>query len=175
MTTKRRLFQKPAVWGGAALIAAGIGSGAVLGSTLTAGAATNSSGSASSSAPAPSGATGAAPTPGGTAPAGGARCDGPGRMGLPESGTVSAVGSNSVTIGTTTYAVTSSSDIDKNGEATLSDLKVGDAVRFSTVSGAATPTIDRLHAGNEALNRPAGPPPGAPGPASGSTGTATAG
>jgi Cu/Ag efflux protein CusF len=75
---------------------------------------------------------------------------------------VTAVGANSVTIktssGTKTYGVTSTSDIDKNGEAKLSDLKVGDAVRFdtSTVNGKAV--IDHLHAGNEALDRPAGPP-----------------
>ena len=79
--------------------------------------------------------------------------------GLPDSGTVTAVGSSTVTIGGTTYAVTSASDIDKNGEATLSSLAVGDAVTFNTVPGASTPTIDKLHAGSEALDRPTGGPP----------------
>jgi hypothetical protein len=78
--------------------------------------------------------------------------------GLDSSGAVTAVGASSVTIktsaGSKTYKVTSSSDIDKNGEAELSDLKAGDAVRFdtTTVNGAAV--IDHLHAGNEALDRP---------------------
>jgi hypothetical protein len=81
---------------------------------------------------------------------------------LPLSGTVTAVGTDSVTIktssGTSTYVVTSASDIDKNGEAQLSDLAVGDAVTFSTVGSDTTPTIDKLHAGDEALDRPQGPP-----------------
>ena len=97
-----------------------------------------------------------------------------------QAGTVTAVGSNSVgiktTAGTKTYAVDADSDIDKNGEAKLSDLKVGDAVHFAVRPG--TSTIAVLHAGNEALNGPAGgrhhdgpcpggrmgPGPGAPSP-----------
>jgi hypothetical protein len=78
--------------------------------------------------------------------------------GLDLSGTVTAVGSKSVTIktstGTTEYPVTSSSDIDKNGEAQLSDLKVGDAVTFSVGSDT---SIDKLHAGDEAKNMPQRP------------------
>jgi len=78
---------------------------------------------------------------------------------LDQSGTVTAVGASSVTIktsaGTTTYAVTSSSDIDKNGEATLSALTAGDAVTFS-VDSASSKTIDKLHAGDEAKNMPSG-------------------
>lgn len=73
------------------------------------------------------------------------------------SGTVTAVGTSSVTIKTSTatkaYAVTSSSDIDKNGEGALKDLAVGDAVTFS-VDSTATTTIDKLHAGDEAKNLP---------------------
>jgi Cu/Ag efflux protein CusF len=80
------------------------------------------------------------------------------------SGTVTAVGSNSVTIktssGTATYGVTSASDIDKNGEAQLRDLKVGDAVRFSTQTVNGATIIDKLHAGDEAKDRPAAPPSG---------------
>jgi hypothetical protein len=75
------------------------------------------------------------------------------------SGTVTAVGSSTVTIktsaATTTYKVDSNSDIDKNGEASLAKLAVGDAVTFSVDSSAST-TIDKLHAGNEALNKPQG-------------------
>jgi hypothetical protein len=91
---------------------------------------------------------------------------GPGAHGLPLTGTVTAVGTSSVTIktssGTTEYAVDSKSDIDKNGEAKLSDLKVGDAVRFGTVTTNGKITIDKLHSGDEAKNRPQGAPPGGP-------------
>lgn len=83
-----------------------------------------------------------------------------------QSGTVTAVGTNSVSIKTTgaakTYAVDANSDIDKNGEAKLSDLKVGDAVHFAVRPGSSTIAV--LHAGDEAKNRPAfgagGPCPG---------------
>lgn len=83
--------------------------------------------------------------------------------GLDLSGTVTAVGSSTVTIktsaGTKSYTVTSSSDIDKNGEATLKDLAVGDAVTFS-VGGTPATQIDKLHAGDEAKDRPTGAPDG---------------
>jgi hypothetical protein len=79
---------------------------------------------------------------------------------------VTAVGSDSVTIktatSTTTYAVSSASDIDKNGEVTLSDLAAGDAVTYSLDSTGKT--IDTLHAGGEAKNAP-----GMPSASSGST------
>ena len=129
---------------GVALVGTGAVAGAIIGTTFLSGAATSS------------------PTPGtGSAtsqPAG----HGPGRgMGLGLSGTVTAVGSSTVTIktgtATTTYKVDGNSDIDKNGEAQLSSLKVGDAVRFSVSSGN---VIDKLHAGDEALDRPQGPPRG---------------
>jgi hypothetical protein len=75
-----------------------------------------------------------------------------------QAGTVTAVGTGSVgiktTAGTKTYAVDADSDIDKNGEAKLSDLKVGDAVHFALRP--ATSTIAVLHAGDEAKNFPAG-------------------
>jgi len=96
---------------------------------------------------------------------------GPGDHGLSLSGTVTAVGSASVTIktsaGTTEYAVDANSDIDKNGEAKLADLKMGDAVTFNTVTTNGKATIDKLHSGDESKNRPAGPPPGQPGTESG--------
>jgi outer membrane lipoprotein SlyB len=97
--------------------------------------------------------TGSAPAAASTAAAGAP-------SGLDSTGTVTAVGGSTVTIktgsGTKTYSVTGSSDIDKNGEATLSAVKVGDAVRFSTTAGGAS--IDRLHAGSEQLDLPQGGP-----------------
>lgn len=97
--------------------------------------------------------TGSAPAAASTAAAGAP-------SGLELTGTVTGVGGSTVTIktssGTKTYSVTSSSDIDKNGEATLSAVKVGDAVRFSTTADGAT--IDRLHTGSEQLDLPQGGP-----------------
>jgi preprotein translocase subunit YajC len=133
---------------GAGLVGAGVVAGAIIGGTVLSDAATSS------------------PTPGSSSPAPGSSSStsqpqdrhGPG---LPLSGTVTAVGSSTVTIktssATTTYQVDSNSDIDKNGEAQLSSLKVGDAVRFSVKNGN---LIDILHAGDEALNRPQGHGPG---------------
>ena len=86
----------------------------------------------------------------------------PPRAPFPMSGTVTAIGSSSVTIGTTTYAVDANSDIDKNGESTLSALSVGDVVHFSSVTTNGVVTINRLHAGSETLDRPGRPPRGAP-------------
>ena len=83
-----------------------------------------------------------------------------GQHALDLSGTITAVGTSSVTIktatATTVYAVTSACDIDKNGEAALKDLAVGDAVTFS-VDGTNTKQIDKLHAGDEIKNRPQAP------------------
>jgi hypothetical protein len=129
---------------GAALVGTGAVAGAIVGTTLLSGAATSS------------------PTPGTGSSTSRPAGHGPGRgMGLGLSGTVTAVGSSTVTIktgtATTTYKVDANSDIDKNGEAQLSSLKVGDAVRFSVSSGN---VIDKLHAGDEALDRPQGPPRG---------------
>jgi co-chaperonin GroES (HSP10) len=124
---------------------AGCAAGAVIAGSLAANAATAGSGTATGSAVASQ----QAPPP---------PCLPGARHAPPLTGTVTAVGSSSVTIktssGTKRYSVTSSSDIDKNGEAKLSDLKVGDAVRFDTLPG--TSTIGHLHAGNEALDRPSG-------------------
>jgi hypothetical protein len=133
---------------GAGLVGAGVVAGTIIGGTVLSDAATSSP-TPGSSSPAP-GSSSAAPRP--------QDRHGPG---LPLSGTVTAVGSSSVTIktssGTTAYQVDSNSDIDKNGEAQLSSLKAGDAVRFSVKNGN---VIDILHAGDEALNRPQGPGPG---------------
>jgi hypothetical protein len=139
-------------WAGpVGLLGAGGLVGGVLAATLTAGA-----------APSPTPTPSQANPPGNGAPLQG---DGPGRpgghhgfRGLDQTGAVTAVGADSVTIKTstanTTYVVNSDSDIDKNGEAKLSDLKVGDAVRFSAATISGKPTIVVLHAGNEALNHP---------------------
>lgn len=138
------------------LAAAGLVAGVVLGSTLGA--------NAASPSPTASTSTSAAAT---DAHPGDNRADGVpesqehhGRgHGLDMSGTVTAVGSSSVTIktstGTTECAVPSSSDIDKNGEAQLSSLAIGDAVTFSVEESNAK-AIDTLHAGDEAQNSPGG-------------------
>lgn len=140
---------------GAGLVGAGAVAGAIIGSTVLSDAATTSptpSVTAGSSGSQGSSGSGSASSP--------RHGHGPGEE-LSLSGTVTAVGSSSVTIktgsGTTEYKVDGNSDIDKNGEAKLSDLKAGDAVRFS-VTG--SNVIGILHAGNEALNRPQGPGPG---------------
>jgi hypothetical protein len=131
----------------AALVGTGVVAGAIVGATVLSGAATTN----------PSTAPSASSQQEGTFRGNG---HGPGR-GLGLTGTVTAVGTASVTIrtstATTTYKVDGNSDIDKNGEAKLADLKVGDAVRFNVTS---SNVIDKLHAGNEALDRPQGPPPG---------------
>ena len=136
---------------GAGLVAGGALVGAVLAGTLSAGAATTTPSSAPSSSSSSSSGSSTAPGDG----------DHDGRHGLDLTGTVTAVGSSSVTIktssGTTvTYAVNRSSDIDKNGEAQLSSLVAGDAVRYSVASG--SKTIDKLHAGDEAKDMPHTPP-----------------
>ena len=68
----------------------------------------------------------------------------------PQTGTVTAVGSDTVTIktstATTTFSTTSTSRIDKNGKATLADVKVGDTVFFSTTTDGGT-VIAALHDG----------------------------
>ncbi len=143
---QRRRFGKAA-----GLLGAGVLAGAILGGTL----------SATAASPSPS------PSPGGSAGTTQTAPDNDGdghgfRHGgaLDQTGTVTAVGSASVTIktssSTTEYAVTSDSDIDKNGEAQLSDLKVGDTVTFNTTTVNGKATIDKLHSGDETLNMPHG-------------------
>ena len=158
MSALDKIRSRPRLWASAALVTDCVTSGTILGTTLTANAATSGTSTtspSSSSSPSSNSSSGPATTPAMGGCHGGPRA-------LPDSGTVSAVGTDSVTIDGKTYAVTSSSDIDKNGEASLADLKAGDKVTFSTVSGAATPTIDKLHAGNESLDMPPGPPMGGP-------------
>lgn len=144
--------------------AAGLVAGAVLATTVGAQAATILPGGSSTT----STSTSADPHPGDNGADGvpeanevhGGHGDHGGALDL--SGTVTAVTSSSVTIktatATTTYAVTSASDIDKNGEATVSALVVGDPVTFS-VDSANAKQIDKLHAGDESKNRPGGAAP----------------
>ena len=144
----------------AGLLLAGAVAGGVLAATFTASASSPAAGS-----PGPSSYAATGPGAGGYGPD---RHHGPGRFGPMQAGTVTSVGTKSVTIkstaGTKMYAVDSNSDIDKNGEAKLSDLKVGDAVRFNVVTVDGKKTIGILHSGNEELNRPDhGPGPGTPG------------
>src|SRR4051794_18562391 len=140
-----------------------LGAGALVGGVL---AASLSANAAPSPSPSPSYGNGA-PLPGEQGPHG--QFHG-GFHGLDHTGTVTAVGASSVTIkesaGTTAYAVNANSDIDKNGEGKLSDLKAGDAVRFNVVTVDGKKTIGVLHSGNEELNRPHhGSGPGMPGDA----------
>ena len=157
---------------GVTLAGAGLTAGVILASAFGASAATNGTASTASQTSAASSTGSTSSSTAGTSSTTPGRPGGPGGgYRVPAlSGTVTAVGSNSVTIktssGTKTYQVTSSSDIDKNGEAKLSDLVVGDAVRYNVMSSSST-TIDKLHAGNEAQDRPAAPPAGAAQPGNG--------
>lgn len=142
--------------------AAGLVAGVVLAGTMGAQAATSTP-SPSASSGTSSSTTATDPHPGDNGADGVPEAQehhGGGRHALDLSGTVTAVGAGSVTIktatATTEYAVTSASDIDKNGEAALKDLAVGDAVTFSVDSTNAK-QIDKLHAGDETKNRPQAP------------------
>jgi hypothetical protein len=156
---------------GTALLGAGALGGGILANSMMANAATTSAGSSQSTATGSgsSGTTSSGSTSSGTA------ANPPAHMGLDQSGTVTAVGTSSVTIGTTTYAVDASSDIDKSGESSLSSLVVGDAVTFNTVTTNGTVTVNKLHTGNEALNVPSGAPMGEPTGATSTGGTSTGG
>jgi hypothetical protein len=144
------------------LVLAGAVAGGVLAATIGA----SASPSAAPSAPYAGGTYAAGPGAPGSG-FGGPDGHGMRPFGPMATGTVTAVGSASVTVksasGTKTYAVDANSDIDKNGEAKLSDLKAGDAVRFAVRPG--TSTIAVLHAGDEAKDGPGfgrhhGPCPG---------------
>jgi hypothetical protein len=96
------------------------------------------------------------------------------------SGTVTAVGSSSVTVrtssGAATYAVTSASQIIRNGQSvSLSAVQAGDAVFAHVYPVNGKMTVERLFAGTSATanNGPGGPPPGTPnnGTQSGTTST----
>jgi hypothetical protein len=134
--------RKRGIIAAAGLLGAGAVAGAVIGTTVLSNAATTTSSSTAAST-----STSEANEPHG------------GGHGLDLSGTVTAVGSSTVTIkttaGTTSYTVDANSDIDKNGESSLTKLAVGDPVRFSVDSSAGT-TIDKLHTGTESLNKPTG-------------------
>lgn len=154
----------------AGLVAAGLVAGAVLAGALSAGAATLGGTTTSGSAGTAEGQYGGPGVPG----SGGAQGQGGhGGADLNLTGTVTATGTGTVTIKTssgtmTTYKVDSSSDIDKNGEAQLSSLVAGDAVRYSVRSD--TTTIAILHAGDEAKDMPTGPRTGGNGAYGGTAG-----
>jgi hypothetical protein len=139
---------------GSALLAAGAAGGGILASSVTASATAGATAAASTLATTAASGSSDTDRPGG--PLAGAPRDAGGLHGLNLSGTITAIGSSSLTIktstGTSTYSVGTSSDIDKNGEASLSSLAVGDKVTFNTVQS--TSTIAHLHAGNEALDAP---------------------
>jgi hypothetical protein len=149
-----------------ALVAGGLIAGAAIAGTMTAGAAdlTGSSSEATAGQYGPPGAQENDGAPGSQEARAAA-------LGL--SGTVTAVGADTVSIktsagATTVYKVDNTSDIDKNGEATLGDLVAGDAVRYSVRPG--TTTIDKLHAGDESKDLPSGPPGGSRGSTGSSSG-----
>jgi hypothetical protein len=149
------------------LLLSGLAGGGILGAGLSANAATPSTSTAGTSSASTGTSSGASTgTSSSTAPTPGAATGTP--PGLPLSGTVTALGASTVTIGTTSYPVTSTTDIDKNGEAALSSLAVGDSVTFSTVTSGGVTSIDKLHAGSETLDRPAA---GSAPPANGGSGT----
>lgn len=118
------------------------------------------------------GATGQAPgtNDGGQLPGAGPVQGGPGGGGLDAeqrlAGTVTSVGSSSVTVktssGTATYRVTSASEIVRNGQAvSLSAIKSGDAVFVHVYPSDSAMVIERLFAGTSATagKVPVGPPP----------------
>jgi hypothetical protein len=83
------------------------------------------------------------PGSGGRGGPGGPGRGGPGFAGVrPLTGTVTAVDTDTVGIktstATTTYSVTSTTRIEKNGKATLTDVKVGDTVFFVTTTTGGT-------------------------------------
>ena len=139
--------------------------GAIAAASVSASAATTGAGASAATAAVSSPSATASSGPGGQWHGGMASAgQHPSGFGLNLTGTVTSVGTSTVTIKTSsgaikTYTVNASSDIDKNGEAQLSSLAVGDAVRYSVRTG--TSTIDKLHAGNEAQDAPThGTPPG---------------
>jgi len=95
---------------------------------------------------------------------------------MPQTGTVTAVGSDTVTIktstATTTFSTTSTTRIDKDGTATLADVKVGDTVFFNTTTDGGT-VLAALHDGKLPAMGPGGRDgfgPGGPGAPDGSAG-----
>ncbi len=164
---------------GLALLGVGAIAGGIASTATSAGAATATTAAAGGN----SGSSG--PSTSSTVPGSGRQRPGapPGAAALARHGTLTAVGASSVTIktssDTTTYAVTSSSDIEKNGKSALSALAVGDTVAFSTVTTDGTTSIDKLFAGPPPTGMARGCEPGGGGnpgtghrgPPNGSSGT----
>jgi hypothetical protein len=170
------------IMSGIALLGVGAIAGGVASTAVSASAATTTTTAASGTAGSSGSSSSSVPGSGRQRP--GAP---PGDTALPLHGTITALGSASVTIktssGTTTYAVTSSSDIEKSGKAAgLSGLAVGDNVAFSTATTDGTTSIDTLVAGNATSGMaggcgrgPGGPGSGQGTPPNGSSGTGTSG
>lgn len=155
-----------------AVAAAGLAGGAILGSTLSAGAATTAAAPTAATPAAVTTPSTAAPSTDTETPEGNETHTYGHTLG--KTGTVTAVSASSISIkdapGTnTTYVIATTSDIDKNGVSTASALTVGETVTYSVDSAATTPTIDKLRAGSEALDRPTGDRYGAPSDAAPST------
>jgi hypothetical protein len=161
------------------LVAAGAAVGAVIVTQMNNSSPTTTANTAPAVAQVP-GTTGQAPGTTGQAPGNGR---GPGGFGgglageQRLSGTVTSVGSSTVTVktsnGTATYIVNSSTQIIRNGQAvSLSAIKAGDPVFMHVYPSNGKTAVERLFAGMSATqgqNGPGGPPPGAP--AQGQTGT----
>jgi hypothetical protein len=127
------------------LLGAGLVAGIVVAGTVSAGAA-SSTGTPPTTTSAGSG--GAESSPQGFSP-------GAFDFGSFQTGTIKTVGTNTITIatssGTKTYQVTTDSHLIKNGKATLTDLKPADTVHFATTS-ANSSTIDFLIDGKAPTN-----------------------
>jgi hypothetical protein len=171
----RRGWRRPGkvVMSGIALLGVGAIVGGIASTAASASATTTTTTAAASAG---SGSNGSSPGPS-TVPGSGRQRPGapPGGM-LPLHGTITALGASSVTIktssGTTTYAVTSSSDIEKGGKTTtLRALAVGNNVAFSATTTDGTSTIGTLMTGNASSSMAGGcgpgPGPGGPGATSG--------
>ncbi len=118
------------------LLGAGVVAGAVVAGTMTAGAATNPSAT-------PSSESAASGYGGGYGPAGAGKPHGEHKA--LTTGTVKAVGASSITVTVSgadkTYAVNADTRYFRAGPATLSDIKVGDTVRFATSADGKTLTF----------------------------------
>ena len=136
-----------AMMSGIALLGVGALAGGIASTAISASAATTTTAATGSSG------SGASSSTSSTVPGSGRQRPAapPGASSLPLHGTITAVGDSSVSIktssGSATYAVTSTSDIEKKDKTTLSALSVGDTVAFSTVTSDGTTAIDTLVAG----------------------------
>jgi hypothetical protein len=160
----RRGWRRPGkvVLSGIALLGVGAIAGGIASTAASASATTTTTTAAASAG---TGSTGSSPSPSTVPGSGRQRPGAPPGGTLPLHGTITALGASSVTIktssGTTTYAVTASSDIEKGGKTTtLSTLAVGNDVAFSATTTDGTSTIGTLMTGNASSSMAAGCGPG---------------